>query len=69
MSRIGKKPIDIPKDVTITCLDEKVMVKGKHGTLEQSVSNSLDITQENNKLIISILSVSAAICKRLSPVV
>jgi len=53
MSRIGKKPIDIPKDVTITCLDEKVMVKGKHGTLEQSVSNSLDITQENNKLIIS----------------
>ena len=53
MSRIGKKPIDIPKDVTITCLDTKVMVKGKHGTLEQSVSNSLDITQENNKLIIS----------------
>ena len=54
MSRIGKKPIDIPKDVTITCLDTKITVKGKHGILEQDVSsNTLNIKQENNKLIIS----------------
>jgi len=53
MSRIGKKPIEIPKDVTIQCIDTKVTVKGKHGSLEQNVSDNLNITQENSKLIIS----------------
>ena len=47
MSRIGKKPIEIPKDVTIQCIDTKVTVKGKHGSLEQNVSDNLNITQEN----------------------
>lgn len=52
MSRIGKKVIDIPKDVTVTLKDEKVIVKGKHGSLERTVLNILDIQLESNKLLL-----------------
>lgn len=52
MSRIGKKPIEIPKDVNITLKDEKIIVKGKHGSLEKTVLNLLELELENNKLIL-----------------
>lgn len=52
MSRIGKKAIEIPKDVTITLKDEKVLVKGKHGSLERTVLNILDIAIEDSKIIL-----------------
>jgi large subunit ribosomal protein L6 len=35
MSRIGKKPIPIPKGVTVTVVDEAVEVKGPKGMLRQ----------------------------------
>lgn len=52
MSRIGKKAIEIPKDVTITFKDEKIIVKGKHGTLEKTVKTVLKLELENNKLVL-----------------
>ncbi len=36
MSRIGKKPITIPKGVTIKVLDNAVEVKGPKGQLRQA---------------------------------
>ena len=53
MSRIGKKVIDIPTDVSITLSDEKISVKGKHGILEQSLLNLLKFDLSNNKLAIT----------------
>lgn len=35
MSRIGKKIIHIPKDVSLTLEKEKIVAEGKHGTLER----------------------------------
>jgi len=55
MSRIGKKLIDIPKDVTITISKENIIVKGKHGILEQKILNLLTFTLLENKLSISRL--------------
>ena len=52
MSRIGKKAIEIPKDVNITFQDEKIIVKGKHGSLEKTVLNLLQLELEDNKLIL-----------------
>jgi len=43
MSRVGKKPIEIPKDITITYSDKKISVKGKKGSLEHKVHNEIDI--------------------------
>jgi len=53
MSRIGKKIIDIPKEVSITITNEKIIVKGQYGILEQSLLNILNFTLLDNKLSIT----------------
>jgi large subunit ribosomal protein L6 len=53
MSRIGKKVIDIPKDVTVTLNANKIIVKGKHGILERDYSNVLNVEINENKLAIT----------------
>lgn len=53
MSRIGKKLIQIPNDVSLTITEEKILVKGKHGILEQSLLNLLNFTLSENKLFIT----------------
>ena len=50
MSRIGKKVIDVPKDVTVNLVDDKIIVKGKNGTLEKSIENILNLTIENQQV-------------------
>jgi ribosomal protein L6P/L9E len=56
MSRIGKKAIDIPKEVSVTLEKEKVTVKGKHGSLERSVLSNLnfEILDEKLKSLVNI---------------
>jgi large subunit ribosomal protein L6 len=53
MSRIGKKPIDLPESVSITLNEEKIIVKGNHGLMELNLVNFLKFEIENNKLYIS----------------
>jgi large subunit ribosomal protein L6 len=53
MSRVGKKPIDIPSDVSITLLPEKIVIKGKYGILEQPFVSLLNIEIINNRLLIT----------------
>ena len=49
MSRIGNKPIDLPKEVTLTLDDHNVVtVKGPKGTLTQKVDRDLEVTIEDN---------------------
>ncbi|MBF0449582.1 MAG: 50S ribosomal protein L6 [Candidatus Magnetomorum sp.] len=54
MSRVGKKPIEIPKDITITYTDKKITVKGTKGSIEHSVHESVDL--EINDTRINVLS-------------
>jgi large subunit ribosomal protein L6 len=53
MSRIGKKAIDIPKDVSVTIENEKIRVKGKHGNLQRDLLNNLNFQIENNQIVIT----------------
>lgn len=53
MSRIGKKAIDIPKDVSVTIENETIRVKGKHGNLERELLKNLNFQIENNQIIIT----------------
>lgn len=53
MSRIGKKAIDIPKDVSIKMENSSITVKGKYGTLERVIPNLLNVQQQENQLIIT----------------
>ena len=42
MSRIGKKPITIPKGVTVKVLDGAVEVQGPKGKMKQTVPSAID---------------------------
>jgi large subunit ribosomal protein L6 len=53
MSRIGKKAIDIPKDVSVTIDEEKITVKGKHGTLERLLITNINYKLENNQIVVT----------------
>jgi len=54
MSRVGKKPIEIPTGVTVTiAADNNVIVKGPKGELTRSFSPEMTITQEENVITIS----------------
>lgn len=53
MSRIGKKPIEIPAGVEIKISDKNVVeVKGPKGVLTTDVNPELKVTMENNEVII-----------------
>ena len=43
MSRIGKKPVSIPKGVTVTVSNHVVTVKGPKGTLTQDIDRDIEI--------------------------
>ena len=50
MSRIGKKPITIPANVTVTIEGQTVGVKGPKGQLSWTVSDEVVITHQNGEL-------------------
>jgi large subunit ribosomal protein L6 len=51
MSRIGKKPIPVPKGVTVTVHREAVEVKGPKGTLKQRVPPGVQFEVKGTELI------------------
>ena len=53
MSRIGKKTIIIPKDVSIRVNQKEITVQGKHGTLKRILSENVDLLLENDKLTVT----------------
>jgi large subunit ribosomal protein L6 len=53
MSRIGKKPIPLPKGVTVTVEGNTVKVKGPKGELQRTVHPELKISFENNELTVT----------------
>ena len=54
MSRIGRLPVDIPAGVEVTIAENNVVtVKGPKGTLSESLPTEMDITMENNQVIVN----------------
>jgi large subunit ribosomal protein L6 len=54
MSRIGKLPITIPNGVEVNYNDTKVSVKGKFGTLETKIPETILIQQNNDTLTVKL---------------
>jgi large subunit ribosomal protein L6 len=50
MSRVGKQPISVPANVTISLADGVVSVKGPKGELSRSVPSEIDIVREDGTL-------------------
>lgn len=53
MSRIGKQPITIPEGVEVKIDGNKVSVKGPKGNLEKEFDSLMNITIENNQVIVT----------------
>ena len=53
MSRIGRLPIRVPKNVEVKIEQGKAWVKGPKGELNLSVSKELDIRKEEDKIILN----------------
>ncbi|MCJ1909344.1 50S ribosomal protein L6 [Planococcus ruber] len=54
MSRVGKKPIEVPANVTITIADNNVVtVKGPKGELTRTFNQDIAITVEENMLTVT----------------
>ena len=53
MSRIGRKPINIPAGVTVTIDANVVTVKGPKGTLTQAFHPNINIKAEGNEILVT----------------
>jgi len=54
MSRIGKLPIQVPENVDIVSDGSKITVKGKFGTLHDTIPDVLRIEQNHGTLIVGL---------------
>lgn len=52
MSRIGKRPIDIPDKVTVTIEGQNVSVKGSKGTLSRELPPEVIVEKQDNTLTV-----------------
>jgi large subunit ribosomal protein L6 len=52
MSRIGKLPITLPKDVTCTFANGTVTVKGPKGELKQDINRGFNVKIENTSVLV-----------------
>ena len=54
MSRIGKLPIVIPNNVDVNWQGSEIIVKGKFGTLQTKIPETIGIEQDNSTLKVSL---------------
>ena len=54
MSRIGKLPINIPENVEVKYNDSSIIVKGKFGTLQTQLPDTIGIQQSDNILKVNL---------------
>ena len=54
MSRIGKLPIKVPENVDIMSEGSKITVKGKFGTLYDTIPDTLAVEQNDGTLIVGL---------------
>ncbi len=53
MSRIGRKPVDVPAAVTVTIAPGNIVVKGPKGELAQTFSQDMTVSQEENTILVT----------------
>jgi large subunit ribosomal protein L6 len=53
MSRVGRAPIEIPKEVSVKIEDRLVTVKGPKGELNRQFNEGITIKQQDGRLLVS----------------
>jgi large subunit ribosomal protein L6 len=52
VSRVGKKPIEIPKGVTVSLADDVIKVKGPKGELSREIPPMVDVKVEGDSVVV-----------------
>ena len=52
MSRIGRKPVTIPKGVTVTLDGSKITVKGPKGELNRTLNPAMKVSMKDNEVLV-----------------
>ncbi|KPC97836.1 50S ribosomal protein L6 [Geobacillus sp. BCO2] len=66
MSRVGKKPIEIPAGVTVTVNGNTVTVKGPKGELTRTFHPDMTITVEGNVITVTRPSMKNIIARSMA---
>lgn len=53
MSRVGRLPIPLPKDVVVKIENGEVIVKGPKGELRRNVGSEITVTQDKSALVVT----------------
>jgi large subunit ribosomal protein L6 len=53
MSKIGKKPVVVPSDVSVSLNNGFLIVKGKLGELSLKINPVVDVKVDNNQIVVS----------------
>jgi large subunit ribosomal protein L6 len=53
MSRIGKRPIPVPNNVTVTITGQSVAVKGPKGELARTLPGEVEVLQEDGTILVN----------------
>ena len=53
MSRIGRKPIDVPSGVEVKIDGSHIAVKGPKGTLEREIHQDMTVSMEGNQILVT----------------
>jgi large subunit ribosomal protein L6 len=53
MSRVGRMPITVPKEVSVKIEERSVTVKGPKGELNRQFNEGITVKQENSHLLVS----------------
>jgi large subunit ribosomal protein L6 len=53
MSRIGKKPVPVPKGVTVSIDGQTVKVKGPRGELTRTLNPAISVAMENDEVTVA----------------
>lgn len=54
MSRIGKMPIQIPKDVKVDMVNDLITVKGPKGELSRTIHPKVNVNTEENQVLVTV---------------
>ncbi len=54
MSRIGKKPIVIPKGVTVSLTGDDIAVKGPKGNLKRAIPPNVKVAVDNDRIVVDL---------------
>lgn len=65
MSRVGKKPIDIPEKVNIEIKERLIKAQGPLGTMDFTLPEAISINKKDNKLFLELKDKSSRVSNAL----